>query len=111
MTQKFAWMKGAKRVIAVDHDPVRLNHAKRTNNVETFNYKEYDDIGKYLHESTRGGAEVVIDCVGMDGEITAKDRIKTLGGQIGTRIIMRRHFIRETPGTPLSRTPLPERGI
>ncbi|MCG7332209.1 alcohol dehydrogenase catalytic domain-containing protein [Salinicoccus roseus] len=84
MTQKFAWMKGAKRVIAVDHDPVRLNHAKRTNNVETFNYKEYDDIGKYLHESTRGGAEVVIDCVGMDGEITAKDRIKTLGGQIGT---------------------------
>ncbi|GAB3060944.1 alcohol dehydrogenase catalytic domain-containing protein [Salinicoccus sesuvii] len=84
MTQKFAWMKGASRVIAVDHNEVRLEHAKRTNNVETFNYKSYDDIGKHLHESTKGGAEVVIDCVGMDGEITVKDRIKSLGGQVGT---------------------------
>lgn len=84
MTQKFAWMKGASRVIAVDHNEVRLEHAKRTNNVETFNYKSYDDIGKHLHESTKGGAEVVIDCVGMDGEITVKDRIKSIGGQVGT---------------------------
>lgn len=84
ITQKFAWMKGASRVIAVDHDKVRLNHAKHTNNVETFNYTEYDDIGKHLHEKTKGGAEVVIDCVGMDGDITVKDRIKTLAGQVGT---------------------------
>lgn len=84
MTQKFAWMKGANRVIAIDHNQLRLDHAKRTNNVETFNYKQHDNIGKHIHEITRGGAEVVIDCVGMDGEITAKDRIKTLGGQIGT---------------------------
>lgn len=84
MTQKFAWMKGANRVIAVDNNQMRLDHAKRTNNVETFNYKQHDNLGKHLHEITKGGAEVVIDCVGMDGEITGKDRIKTLGGQIGT---------------------------
>ena len=84
MTQKFAWMKGASRVIAIDHDQVRLDHAKRTNSVETYNYKEIANIGDYVHEITKGGAEVVIDCVGMDGEITKKDRIKTLGGQIGT---------------------------
>lgn len=97
MTQKFAWMKGAKRVIAVDHDQVRLNHAKRTNNVEIFNYKEYGDIGDHLHEITKGGADVVIDCVGMDGENTAKDRIKTLGGQIGTidPIITAAHAVRK----------------
>ena len=84
MTQKFAWMKGANRVIAVDNNQMRLDHAKRTNNVETFNYKQHDNLGKHLHEITKGGAEVVIDCVGMDGEITGKDHIKTLGGQIGT---------------------------
>lgn len=84
MTQKFAWMRGASRVIAIDHNQVRLDHARRTNNVEAYNYKEISNIGDYVHEITKGGAEVVIDCVGMDGEITTKDRIKTLGGQIGT---------------------------
>ncbi len=29
MTQKFAWMKGASRVIAVDHVKYRLAHAKK----------------------------------------------------------------------------------
>ena len=33
MVQKFAWMKGAKRVIAVDHLPYRLNHAVNMNGV------------------------------------------------------------------------------
>lgn len=84
MTQKFAWMKGASRVIAVDHNQLRLDHAKRTNNVETYNYQEIADIGDHIHEITKGGAEVVIDCVGMDGDITTKDRIKTIGGQVGT---------------------------
>lgn len=84
MTQKFAWMKGANRVIAVDNNEMRLAHAKQTNNVEVYNYKQFDNLGKHLHEITKGGAEVVIDCVGMDGEITGKDRIKTLGGQVGT---------------------------
>ncbi len=84
MTQKFAWMKGASRVIAIDHNQLRLDHARRTNNVETYNYKEIKNIGDYIHEITKGGAEVVIDCVGMDGEMTTKDRIKTIGGQIGT---------------------------
>lgn len=84
MTQKFAWMKGANRVIAVDNNEMRLAHAKQTNNVEVYNYKQFDNLGKHLHEITKGGAEVVIDCVGMDGEITGKDRIKTIGGQVGT---------------------------
>lgn len=69
MAQKFAWMKGAKRVIAVDHVDYRLQHAKKTNKVETYNFKEHDEIGKLLHEETKGGAEIVIDCVGMDGTV------------------------------------------
>ncbi|MCM3714525.1 glutathione-dependent formaldehyde dehydrogenase [Alkalihalobacillus oceani] len=84
MTQKFAWLKGAKRVIAVDHVSYRLEHAKRTNNVETYNFKDYKDIGKHLHEITKGGAEVVIDCVGMDGDVSLKEHLKTLTGQVGS---------------------------
>ncbi|WP_017729422.1 zinc-dependent alcohol dehydrogenase [Halalkalibacterium ligniniphilum] len=69
MTQKFAWLKGAKRVIAVDQVEHRLEHAKRTNHVETYNFKKIKEIGSYLHEETDGGADVVIDCVGMDGTV------------------------------------------
>ncbi|MDX6154290.1 alcohol dehydrogenase catalytic domain-containing protein [Marinococcus sp. PL1-022] len=69
MAQKFAWMKGASRVIAVDQVPHRLEHARRTNNVETYNFSETKEIGKLLHEDTKGGADVVVDCVGMDGTV------------------------------------------
>ena len=68
MVQKFAWMKGASRVIVVDPLSYRLEHAKRKNNVEIFNFDEFDDIGGHLHEITNGGADIVIDCVGMDGK-------------------------------------------
>lgn len=54
MTQKFAWMKGAKRVIAVDNLSYRLNHAKKMNNVEIINFDEHDDTGAYIAELTKG---------------------------------------------------------
>ncbi|WP_053360505.1 zinc-dependent alcohol dehydrogenase [Bacillus sp. FJAT-27251] len=86
MTQKFAWLKGAKRVIAVDNVPYRLEHAKRTNNVETYNFDEYENMGSYIREITRGGADVVIDCVGMDGEKSVAEKVqqklKLQGGTI-----------------------------
>ncbi|ERN52340.1 alcohol dehydrogenase catalytic domain-containing protein [Alkalihalophilus marmarensis] len=69
MAQKLAWLKGAKRVIAVDQVDHRLAHAKRTNKVETFNFRENPEIGDLLNEETNGGADIVIDCVGMDGTV------------------------------------------
>ncbi|WP_158737420.1 zinc-dependent alcohol dehydrogenase [Alteribacillus sp. YIM 98480] len=85
MTQKFAWMKGADRVIAVDQVPHRLEHAKRTNNVETYNFGEHDEIGSLLHENTKGGADVVIDCVGMDGTVPPSKEHGSKGdNQFGT---------------------------
>lgn len=85
MAQKFAWMKGAKRVIAVDNVAHRLEHAIKTNNVETYNFDDYDEIGKMLNESTEGGADVVIDCVGMDGIFPAKEKLKNaFGSQKGS---------------------------
>ncbi|WP_027964128.1 zinc-dependent alcohol dehydrogenase [Halalkalibacillus halophilus] len=74
MTQKFAKLKGAKRVIAVDQVEHRLEHGKKTNGVDTFNFKEENQIGSLLHEETKGGADVVIDCVGMDGTVPPNEK-------------------------------------
>ncbi|WP_078592677.1 zinc-dependent alcohol dehydrogenase [Evansella clarkii] len=97
MVQKFAWLKGAKRVITVDHVPHRLDHAKKTNNVEIYNFEEEDELGKMLHESTEGGADVVIDCVGMDGKVPPKEKVKDIFGQKGTidPIIMAAEAVRK----------------
>lgn len=76
MTQKFAWMKGAKRVIAVDRLPYRLKKAQQMNNVEIINFEEQDDTGLYIHEITSGGADAVIDCVGMDGKKSPREAIE-----------------------------------
>lgn len=87
MVQKFAWMKGAKRVIAVDYIDYRLAHAKRTNNVEIVNFEEHEHVGEYLKEITKGGADVVIDAVGMDGKMKPLEflatGLKLHGGAMG----------------------------
>lgn len=87
LTQRFAWMKGAKRVIAIDHVDYRLEHARKTNKVEAFNFKKTDHLLGHLEELTEGGADVVIDCVGMDADKTVLEVIETLlklqGGGLG----------------------------
>ncbi|GGA30459.1 zinc-dependent alcohol dehydrogenase [Paenibacillus physcomitrellae] len=78
LAQKFAWQKGAKRVIAIDHVPYRLAHAKRTNNVEVFNFEEYGaDFSDHIKEITGGGGDVVIDCVGLDAKKSMIEKIET----------------------------------
>ncbi|MED1600003.1 zinc-dependent alcohol dehydrogenase [Alkalihalophilus marmarensis] len=87
MTQKFAWMHGAKRVIAVDYLDYRLRRAKALNNVEVFDFAAFEDMGEYLKEITKGGADVVIDCVGMDGKKSPiefiEQKLKLQGGTLG----------------------------
>lgn len=91
LAQKFAWLKGAKRVIAVDYVGYRLEHAKKTNNVEVVNFEDYENTGSYLHELTKGGADVVIDCVGMDGKMTDLEflatGLKLHGGSMGALVM------------------------
>ncbi|AMQ19945.1 zinc-dependent alcohol dehydrogenase [Geobacillus sp. JS12] len=91
LTQKFAWLKGAKRVIAVDYIDYRLEHAKKTNKVETINFTEYENTGEYIKELTGGGADVVIDCVGLDGKMTPLEllgsALKLQGGAMGAIVI------------------------
>ena len=70
LVQKFCWLMGAERVIAVDYIDYRLEHAKKHNKVETVNFEQHDNTGEHLKELTHGGADIVIDCVGMDGKMT-----------------------------------------
>lgn len=77
LTVKWAAYKGAARIIAVDCVDYRLNHAK-TYGIEVVNFEEHDNTGEQLKEMTHGGADVVIDCVGMDGKMTAIETVETL---------------------------------
>ncbi|MCX8132242.1 MAG: glutathione-dependent formaldehyde dehydrogenase [Clostridia bacterium] len=90
LAQKFAWLNGAKRVIAVDYVDYRLEHAKRTNGVEIVNFEQEKNIGEHLKEITQGGADIVIDCVGMDGKMTPLEYlatgIKLHGGAMGALV-------------------------
>lgn len=89
--QKFAWLKGAKRVIAVDYVTDRLERASKYNNVETVNFEREKNIGNHLKEITKGGADVVIDAVGMDGKMSPLEflatGLKLHGGAMGAVVI------------------------
>ncbi|HZG71184.1 MAG TPA: zinc-dependent alcohol dehydrogenase [Chondromyces sp.] len=91
LAQKFCWLKGAKRVIAVDYIDYRLQHAKNTNKVEIVNFEQHENTGEYLKEITKGGADVVIDAVGMDGKMTPMEYLgtglKLQGGTMSALVI------------------------
>lgn len=98
LAQKSAWFKGAKRVIAVDYIDYRLKHAKKTNNVETVNFEQHENTGSYLKEITKGGADVVIDCVGMDGKMTPLEFLATglkLQGGTMSALVMAAQCVRK----------------
>jgi len=80
LAQKFAWLLGAERVIVVDYIDYRLQHAKKYNNVETINFEDHENTGRYIKEITKGGTDTVIDCVGMDGKMSVVEMIETAKG-------------------------------
>lgn len=87
LAQKIAWLKGAKRVIAVDRLTYRLEHSKKWNHTECFNFEENLELSNLLLEITNGGADVVIDCVGMSGKMAPIEVVETAlqiqGGALG----------------------------
>lgn len=44
--------------------------------METINFHDFDSTGMELKEMTHGGADVVIDCVGMDGHMSGVEKIE-----------------------------------
>lgn len=91
LAQKFAWLKGAKRVIAADFVDYRLQHAKKHNNVEIVNIDQHQSTGEFIKEMTKGGADIVIDCVGMSGKMTPLEYlasgVKLHSGAMGGLVI------------------------
>lgn len=77
LAQKWAAYMGAERVIAVDYIDYRLEHARKYNKVEALNFNDFDSIGEYIKEITHGGADVVVDCVGMDGKMTVVEMVES----------------------------------
>lgn len=77
LTCKWALYHGAKRVIAVDCVDYRLKHAQKYEGVEILNFEDYDNVGEHIKEITHGGADVVIDCVGLDGKMSTIEKIET----------------------------------
>ncbi|MFZ7131703.1 MAG: zinc-dependent alcohol dehydrogenase [Eubacteriales bacterium] len=78
LAQKWAAYMGADRIIAVDNVTYRLDHAGKNNKVETVNFEKHNNTGEYIKEITLGGADVVVDCVGMDGKMTVIEKAETL---------------------------------
>jgi S-(hydroxymethyl)glutathione dehydrogenase / alcohol dehydrogenase len=78
MAQKAAWLRGAKRVIAIDPEKYRLDRAARVNNVETLNADD-DDLVEKIYGMTEGrGADVCVDAVGVEAKRTVGEKLKAV---------------------------------
>lgn len=70
-------VRGARRVIAVDRIPYRLEVARERFEVETINFEEYDPV-KRLREITFGrGPDVCIEAVGFRYARSLRHRVQT----------------------------------
>jgi alcohol dehydrogenase len=78
MAMKSAWLRGAGRVIAIDHLPYRLDRARKSAKAETINFREVDPI-ESVREMTKGrGADLVIDAVGMEADRTMLEKASNI---------------------------------
>jgi threonine dehydrogenase-like Zn-dependent dehydrogenase len=67
LTQRSAWILGAKRVIAVDGIDDRLAWARRFGKAETVDLRQVRDVVAHLRKLTDGrGPDVCIDAVGLE---------------------------------------------
>jgi threonine dehydrogenase-like Zn-dependent dehydrogenase len=81
-TIKSAWMLGARRVIAIDNVPERLDLAESFGRAETIRTTDMSEVYDKLMDMTKGkGPDCCIDAVGAEAHGTnsleiAKDKIK-----------------------------------
>lgn len=78
MAQKAAWIRGAKRVIAIDSEQYRLERAKQVNNVEILNAND-DDLIQKIYAMTDGrGGDVCVDAVGAEASRSLGEKLKAV---------------------------------
>lgn len=78
MTQKAAWLRGAKRVIAVDREQYRLDRAATVNKVEVLNADDEGLISRIYDMTDGRGADVCVDAVGMEAHRSAGEKLKAV---------------------------------
>ncbi|KAI5452146.1 hypothetical protein NCC49_001084 [Naganishia albida] len=59
---RWALLKGAKRVIAIDCVPARLEMAGKLDNVETIDFSKVKDVPEKILEMVPGGLDCALDC-------------------------------------------------
>jgi threonine dehydrogenase-like Zn-dependent dehydrogenase len=59
---RWALLKGAKRVIAIDCVPARLEMAGKVDGVETIDFSQVKDVPAKILEMVDGGLDVALDC-------------------------------------------------
>lgn len=78
MAQKSAWLRGAKRVIAIDPLEYRLQKARDVNKVETINSEDEDLMEKIRAMTSGRGADIAIEAVGMEANRTFLEKAKAV---------------------------------
>jgi threonine dehydrogenase-like Zn-dependent dehydrogenase len=73
---------GAGRIIAVGHNPQRLELARRFGATDTFNSHD-DDVAGQVVETTAGGAQHVLEAVGAQGSMDLAIQVARPGGTVG----------------------------
>jgi threonine dehydrogenase-like Zn-dependent dehydrogenase len=69
LTQRSAWILGAKRVIAVDQIDYRLEWAQGFGKAETVDLRRVPDVVAHLKKLTDGrGPDVCVDAVGLEAD-------------------------------------------
>lgn len=66
LTVKSCWMLGAKRVIAIDNSPERLELAKSDGRTETINFDDVDVYDRLMEMTDNRGPDSCIDAVGCE---------------------------------------------
>jgi alcohol dehydrogenase len=74
MAQKVAWLKGAKRVIALDVLDYRLEMSRKACKTETINAKNKDAVEQIRAMTGGRGADVCVDAVGMEAYSSVIDK-------------------------------------
>jgi len=90
------YLLGARRVIATDRFPHRLEMAQEYGKAEVFDYEQREDVVEELKERTGGiGPDVCIDAVGMEAHSSKMDGLYDRAKQALRMPLDRIHVLRE----------------
>jgi threonine dehydrogenase-like Zn-dependent dehydrogenase len=95
LAAKSAWLLGARRVIALDHIPERLEMARAGAKAEALDYSDVDVVEKLKYMTGGRGPDACIDAVGMEAHGMAVDAIYDRARQAAMLETDRSHALRQ----------------